>query len=229
MSTSEQARVTTALYRAKKAGKQATLTLREWEISIKDFNGLCAYCEQRPYKVLEHFKAVYVDGTHVKNCVPACYDCNRIKSDASLDEAAAIFGQDVIKRIQSYLETRFEIPEEAVSESKAHPHSVNRWSTRKKTTDQIRSVLPDQEIYSIDELFDFLTCSLVDLASLAKIHIKTLRKIQYSERARRDIILKLLQAFSEVYGKPLSLRNVTGINVQVNKRLEKKEAKSDAA
>jgi hypothetical protein len=34
----------------------------------------------------------------------------------------------------------------------------------------------------------------------------------------------LLLALSKVYERPLTLRNVTGINVQVNKRKEKQEA-----
>jgi hypothetical protein len=44
-------------------------------------------------------------------------------------------------------------------------------------------------------------------------------------KTRRDTVNKLLLAMSEVYGRKLNIRNVTGINVMVNKRLAAKEAK----
>ena len=112
MKIPEYYRVKAERGRANKVGTPATLTLAEWEQTIKDFNGLCAYCLERPYALLEHFMPVEVAGTHVKNCIPACVLCNMKKRNYIGDALLSVFGNDTIKRIRSYLDTRIEQPGE---------------------------------------------------------------------------------------------------------------------
>ena len=40
--------------RARRAGLPATLTPLEWLDNVKLFNGLCAYCGEVPFSVLDH-------------------------------------------------------------------------------------------------------------------------------------------------------------------------------
>jgi len=79
--------------------------------------------------------------------------------------------------------------------------------------------------YTIQELYDDLPISLVELGERAKLNEVTVARIRDGKSTRRTSVNRLLLVLSEVYDKPLSLKNVSGINVQVNRRLEKKEAK----
>lgn len=73
----ERDRLNRHLQRARAAGSPATLTLPEWLQTLKDFEGLCAYCRMRTFTQLEHFVPVSDGGgTTVDNCVPACQMCN---------------------------------------------------------------------------------------------------------------------------------------------------------
>lgn len=120
----EYYRVNAERHRAIKHGKRATLTLNEWEKTILDFNGLCAYCLQRPYTLLEHFIPVEMEGTHVRNCVPACRICNARKRDRTGEKLIAVFGEEAVNRVRVYLESRIETPAKAgVSESIKVPMS----------------------------------------------------------------------------------------------------------
>ena len=65
------------------------------------------------------------------------------------------------------------------------------------------------------------------LAKVSEINEVTLARIRDGERTRRDTANKLLRTLSQVLERPLSLRNVTGINIMVNKRMEAKAAKGE--
>lgn len=76
--------------------------------------------------------------------------------------------------------------------------------------------------YTIQELYDNLPCTLVDLGERADLNEVTVARIRDGKPTRRSTVNRLLLTMSEIYKRPLSLENVTGVNVQVNKRLEKK-------
>jgi predicted transcriptional regulator len=82
-----------------------------------------------------------------------------------------------------------------------------------------------ERTYTLQELFDDLPIPLAELARQSAINEVTLARIRDGRQTRRDTANKLLRKLSEVYGKELNLRNVTGINVMVNKRLAAKEAR----
>lgn len=89
-------------------------------------------------------------------------------------------------------------------------------------------MLEEKAIYTIQDLFDNLAISILELSRVSKINEVTLARIRDGKPARRSTANKLLNSFSEIYQRPFNLRNVTGINVQVNKRLEAKESKGDS-
>jgi predicted transcriptional regulator len=85
--------------------------------------------------------------------------------------------------------------------------------------------MQERETYTLQELFDYLPITLVQLSKESGINEVTLARMRDGEKTRRDTVNKLMIALSRVYGRNLSLANVTGINVMVNKRLEKKAAR----
>lgn len=94
--------------RASRAGLPATLTTKQWTKTLNDFNQCCAFCQDGPYDVLEHFIPIARSGgTTEYNCVPACVTCNRLKRDlhpSMIDPQSRIY--EGIQRVQEYLETR---------------------------------------------------------------------------------------------------------------------------
>lgn len=108
METRESARVKAHLKIAKRLGTQATLTLAEWNQTISDFKGMCAYCLSRQFEVLEHFISVNIAGTHAGNCLPACSRCNSRKRDLTGETLIELFGREVIVNAQKYLLSRAE-------------------------------------------------------------------------------------------------------------------------
>jgi hypothetical protein len=84
-------------------------------------------------------------------------------------------------------------------------------------------MLEEKGTYTIQDLFENLAIPLLELSRRSKINEVTLARIRDGKPTRRATANKLLNAFSEIYQRPFYLRNVTGINVQVNKRQEKKE------
>lgn len=92
------------LGRARKANTPATLTVKQWSQAVAYFNSKCAYCQSRPFQVLEHFLPISLGGgTTEDNCVPACQVCNSRKGSAHPDRLGNIFPRHVIDRIQNYL------------------------------------------------------------------------------------------------------------------------------
>jgi hypothetical protein len=68
------------LRRSRTSALPATLTPEEWATTLADFRGLCAYCETRPARGVEHFvPAQHGGGTTAGNCLPSCAPCNTAK------------------------------------------------------------------------------------------------------------------------------------------------------
>ncbi|MFL5662361.1 MAG: hypothetical protein ACJ8BW_13560 [Ktedonobacteraceae bacterium] len=86
--------------------------------------------------------------------------------------------------------------------------------------------MEQKDTYTLQELFDNLPISISKLAKESGTNEVTLARIRDGHIARRDTANKLLIALSRVYDRPLSLRNVEGINMQVNKRLENKQVQA---
>lgn len=95
--------VITALSCARKHNAPATLLLEEWMQTLQDHKGLCAYCNIRPYQVLEHFIPLPNGGTVRYNCVPACKSCNGAKRDTHPDYITSIPKKE-IERVKFYLD-----------------------------------------------------------------------------------------------------------------------------
>jgi predicted transcriptional regulator len=80
--------------------------------------------------------------------------------------------------------------------------------------------MEEKSIYTIQELYDELPITLVELGNRADLNEVTVARIRDGKPTRRTSVNRLLRVLSEVYGKNLSVKNVSGINVQVNRRLE---------
>jgi len=87
----------------------------------------------------------------------------------------------------------------------------------------------EQSTYTLQELYDDLPCTLVELAERAGINEVTVARIRDGKPTRRSTVNKLLLTLSAIYGRSLTLRNVTGANVQVNKRMQAKQEAKNAA
>ena len=83
--------------------------------------------------------------------------------------------------------------------------------------------MENKDTYTLQWLFDNLPITLVQLSKDTGINEVTLARIRDGKKGRRDTVNKLLRALSKVYDRDLSIANVTGINIMINKRLEKKE------
>ncbi len=93
------------LNRARKAGVPATLTWSQWSKTTEDFDLRCAYCELRPYYVMEHFIPIeYGGGTTVENCIPACSWCNRRKGGKLPEEC--LLARWKVEKVRTYLAQR---------------------------------------------------------------------------------------------------------------------------
>ena len=88
--------------------------------------------------------------------------------------------------------------------------------------------MEDKQEYDIQELFQLLPIPIAELARRSGINEVTLARMRDGKKTRRDTVNKLLNELSKVYERPLSIRNVTGLNTQVNKRLEAKQARETA-
>ena len=124
----EHSRVYRANKRARDLGLPGTLTSKEWFITLDYFDRRCAYCRELfSYEHIEHWVPISSEdtqvGTTVKNCVPACHQCNakkgakedsywqRLLMNRDLWGRQDEFALSVIK-VGKYLQDRKEIPEE---------------------------------------------------------------------------------------------------------------------
>ncbi len=97
--------ISSALSRARTAGKPATLASQEWALACAYFRGSCAYCRTRHAMVLEHFLPITLGGgTTVENCVPACIECNGKKASRHPDTLTELFEASNITQIRDYFE-----------------------------------------------------------------------------------------------------------------------------
>ncbi len=74
--------------------------------------------------------------------------------------------------------------------------------------------MEEKETYTLQELFELLPVSIVELARKTGINEVTIARIRDGKTARRDTANKLMIALSEAHKVPLSIRNVTGLNIQ---------------
>jgi hypothetical protein len=74
--------------------------------------------------------------------------------------------------------------------------------------------MEQKERYSVQELYDNLEISMLELSRRSHINPGTLLRIKKGQPARRPTINKLLRAFSEIYAIRLSVHNVSGIHLE---------------
>lgn len=89
--------------------------------------------------------------------------------------------------------------------------------------------MENKSTYGIQELFEMLPMTIAELARQSGVNEVTLARMRDGRATRRDTVNKLLNTLSRVYERPLSVHNVTDLNIQVNKRMEKKQAKKEPA
>lgn len=89
--------------------------------------------------------------------------------------------------------------------------------------------MQEKSTYTLQELYDNLPCTLIDLGKTAGLNEVTVARIRDGKSARRATVNKLLLAMSKVYGRPLSLANVTGVNIQSGTRSGDADDLEDAA
>ena len=88
--------------------------------------------------------------------------------------------------------------------------------------------MENKETYTIEELYEELPVTLVELGDRANLNEVTIARIRDGKPSRRSSVNSLLLVLTDIYKRPLSLKNVTGINVQRNLRLERKQARQQA-
>lgn len=86
-----------------------------------------------------------------------------------------------------------------------------------------------KDTFTIQELFDELPITIAELGRQSEINEVTLARIRDGKGTRRSTVNKLLLTLSKVYERQLSLHNVTGINVQVNKGSAAKRANREVS
>lgn len=76
--------------------------------------------------------------------------------------------------------------------------------------------MQEKPSYSLRELFDNLPIPIKQLGERSKVNEVTVARIRDGRPARRSTINRLLRTMSEpdVYDRPLSLANVTGVHIQ---------------
>lgn len=79
-------------------------------------------------------------------------------------------------------------------------------------------MLDQKNTYTVNDLFDNLALTLREFSKRSGINEVTLARIRDGKTAYRSTVNKMLDCFSEIYDRPFNLNNVTGANVQVNKR-----------
>lgn len=80
--------------------------------------------------------------------------------------------------------------------------------------------MQEKSSYTLRELFDNLPISLRKLGAMASINEVTLARIRDGQPARRSTLNRLLREMGkpDIYDRPLSLTNVTGVTIQGEQR-----------
>ena len=84
--------------------------------------------------------------------------------------------------------------------------------------------MENKDTYTLQELFENLPISISELARQSKLNEVTLARIRNGHAGRRDSVNRLLATLSKVYERPLSLRNVTGIQIRGQEQAEEQVA-----
>jgi 5-methylcytosine-specific restriction endonuclease McrA len=67
--------------RALVAGNGGSYTQAQFDELLKQFNRMCAYCQERPFEELDHDIPVSRGGnSDISNLIPACSPCNKRKN-----------------------------------------------------------------------------------------------------------------------------------------------------
>ena len=70
--------------RARSLRAEASLTLIEWLSIVDAYQWKCAYCKEKPFKVMHHIVPFPEGGNSRSNCLPSCRSChNRSQKKAS--------------------------------------------------------------------------------------------------------------------------------------------------
>jgi len=85
-------------------------------------------------------------------------------------------------------------------------------------------LLEDKDIYTIEELFDALPIPIAELARQSGMNEVTLARIRDGKATRLSTRNKLLIAFSRIYGRNFTKRDVTGIHLQGQVQQEERAA-----
>ncbi len=89
--------------------------------------------------------------------------------------------------------------------------------------------MEQKESYTLSELYDNLEITLTELGRQSNISEVTIARIRDGKPTRRNTANRLLRVLSNLYNRPLSLNNVTGINLQNKKTDDTTEEGEDAA
>ena len=168
--TTEAIRVSGQRSRARMAGTPATLCLADWQKTVSDFSGLCAYCQERTFSVLEHFLPVEVAGTTVNNCLPACINCNSKKRHHVGEKLISLFGENTISRLETYLTNR---------------QAIDITGTKQKRGPYPPSIQPgpDAPYRTLDQAIDVLGISMNVLRYRLKKHGIAIHKFRFHRNA----------------------------------------------
>lgn len=80
-------RIAQAMIRSRGLGLAATLTIEEWRIVYKRFNGRCSYCQSNRAEIIDHVMPTSRGGgTTLENVRPACEPCNLSKGNKTPEE-----------------------------------------------------------------------------------------------------------------------------------------------
>lgn len=76
--------------------------------------------------------------------------------------------------------------------------------------------MQEKSVYTLRELYDNLPISLKELGDRAKVNEVTVARIRDGKPARRSTINRLLREMGkpDIYNRPLSVANVTGLKIQ---------------
>jgi len=83
--------------------------------------------------------------------------------------------------------------------------------------------------YTLQDLYQNLPVSISELGRKSNINEVTLARIRDGKAARRHTVVKLLNAFSEIYGEQITFENVEGINLLAGRYGARKEPAEEVA
>ncbi len=79
----------------------------------------------------------------------------------------------------------------------------------------VAMVLPEKQVYSIRELIENLPTSIRKLAEDSGVNEVTIAAVRDgTRRFQRKTVNRLLNALSQIYSRPFTLENVTGIELE---------------